>query len=101
MAIKLNGTLISINRLNSSNITLENLNGVKVFPNINHVWVYLYETSSQPTVDLPFVEDSGTPDLWLGRIISTYPPNNYSIGTTGCVWDGYGNLYRIYQIQEG
>lgn len=32
MAIKLNGVEITSNKLNNSNVTLENLNGVKVFP---------------------------------------------------------------------
>lgn len=32
MAIKLNGVEITSNKLNSSNVTLENLDGVKVFP---------------------------------------------------------------------
>lgn len=33
MAIRINGTDITVNRLNGSNITLESLNAVRVYPN--------------------------------------------------------------------
>lgn len=93
MAITINGTAVSTNRLNSSNITLESLNGAKLFPLINHIWVYLWDDSSEPPVGLPFV--NGT----LGDLYVAYPPNNYPIGTMAAIFGG--SYWRVYQIQEG
>jgi len=50
MAIKLNGVEITSNKLNSSNVTLEKLDGVKVWPveTIKLRWQFVGSYSSEP-----------------------------------------------------
>lgn len=103
MAIRINGTTISTNRLNSSNITLERLNGATVYTSTqqsNRKWVMAYTMSSQPDVDLGIIELSSGSSGWLSEITTQWPPNNYAVGTTGCVWDG-DTTYYVYQVQIG
>lgn len=65
----------------------------------NHIWVYLYESTSEPAVDLGIIESSSATSEWLSEVTATWPPNNYVTGVTAAVWDG-GTTFYTYQVQE-
>lgn len=101
MAIIFTGTIIGTVNHTTTHITKVVHTGTTVFTPapLIHKWVYIYETSSEPDVDLGPIESSSDQSYWLSELNALWPPNNYPIGTTACVWDGYYTIYYTYQIQ--
>lgn len=91
MAIKLNGAEITSNKLNSSNVTLENLDGVKVWPTetINLIWRFVSQSSSEPyNYDLLIgAYISGDYEQGITHLNTNYPAGNYNEGFVAVVYD--------------
>lgn len=105
MSIKLNGVEITSNKLNSSNVTLENLDGVKVWPTAasRNEWVYLFASTSSGELagDIIYITGYFNDDrnLMQDYITSNYPPDNYDDGQVIIVSD-YDYDY-LYYFQVG
>lgn len=100
MAIIFTGTTITNVNHTATAIDTVVHTGTTVFTSapLEHAWFYIYETTSEPIVDLGFIESSSDPSYWPSEVTALWPPNNYPIGSTACVWDG-NTTYRVYQIQ--
>ena len=100
MPIKINGTTVTTNRLNGTSITKETLNGTQVYGEVKlKRWYPIYESSSLPQTDLPYIHNSSDITWWYTTLIATYPPNNYPLGTTASIGNS-NDLHYAYQIQE-
>jgi len=110
MAIKLNGVEITSNKLNSSNVSEEKLNGVKVWPTavIGNEWVYLFSSTSSGEYEQGWVGPYITYSADMGGDIedmiydlnSNYPPNNYAVGQIAIVDDIYYDEYYYFQVVQ-
>lgn len=110
MGIKLNGVEITSNKLNSSDVTLENLDGVKVWPTavIGKEWVFLFSSTSAGEYEQgwvgPYITYSEDVGGDIGGIIddlnSNYPPNNYVVGQIAVVDDIYYDDYYYFQVVQ-
>lgn len=83
MAIKLNGTEITINRLNGTSITEESINGTKVYPTDVSATAWQYTSPTQDfvqefEVESPFINPTTE---GCGFNTSNLPPaSNYFVG---------------------
>ena len=110
MAIKLNGVEITSNKLNSSNVSEEKLNGVKVWPTAvgGNEWVYLFSSTSSgeyvtgetgTTVSIGGWFDGATMRM-LYEITEDYPPDSYDIGRVIVVEDYNDRYYYYFQLLQ-
>lgn len=110
MAIKLNGVEITSNKLNNSDVTLENLDGVKVWPTavIGNEWVYLFmststsevitgETGTRISITGHF---GGNPNLMQSEITGDFPPDNYNVGQVMLIEDYDDGYFYYFQVGQ-
>jgi hypothetical protein len=100
MGIKLNGVEITSNKLNNSDVTLEKLDGVKVWPTAvkTKQWVYLYYTTSRGGYS-PFYEITSSSEQPTAELMEQkFPASNYNVGHLGEIqwWDDF----YVFQVQE-
>lgn len=83
MAIKLNGTEITINRLNGTSITEESINGTKVYPTDVPATAWQYISPTQDFVQEfeveSFTHDPGLEGCGFGTA-NLPPASNYNVG---------------------
>ena len=91
MAIKLNGVDITSNKLNSSNVTLEKLDGVKVWPaeTINLIWQFVGQSSSEPHNYDTYITAYIYGDFLVGidHLVINYPAGDYYEGFVAVIHD--------------
>ena len=102
MAIKLNGTEITINKLNGTSITEEKLNGTVVYPQgtLMAQWQYVtYYSSEQHNEDLFISLNVGSYQQGLIHLNSNYPAENYYEGFIAVIHDlGTGNYIEYVVV---
>lgn len=100
MAIIFTGTTITAVKHTTTDIDTVVHTGTTVFTSapLNHIWVLIGIYSSEPEFTVGFIESSSATSEWLNELNATWPPNNYAIGETACVWDGNSEYYS-YQVQ--
>ena len=100
MAIKINGTTVTTNRLNGLSISSETLNGTKVY-GVVLVWALYDYDSSAPSGSL-IVNEYGSSSLspWPDLLDIMYPASNYPIGTVGSVYYSQIGMYAIFIVRS-
>lgn len=85
MAITLNGTQISVNKLNNQDVELESLNGTTVYELVQNAtqWVYIGTTSSSYDGTYSYTYQSAscrTSSTVRTNLTSARPPSDYEVG---------------------